>query len=116
MQALGQTVAIDIDDFHFDMHAENIAHAATNPHTNPTNNRMWYEIGIRQADFITVSTGFLADFYGRRCRDVRLVRNAVETDRFTPVAQGRFPLWDGWGARCGGQGTSSYCGSGYRGS
>ena len=29
MQAKGETVAIDIDDFHFDMHAENIAHAAT---------------------------------------------------------------------------------------
>jgi hypothetical protein len=95
MQAKGETVAIDIDDFHFDMHAENIAHAATNPHTNPTNNRMWHEIGIRQADFITVSTGFLADFYGRRCRDVRLVRNAVETDRFAPVAQGEIPTL-GW--------------------
>lgn len=95
MQSKGQTVAIDIDDFHFDMHEENIAHAATNPHTNPTNNRMWYEIGIRQADFITVSTGFLADFYGRRCRDVRLVRNAVETDRFTPVEQTENPTF-GW--------------------
>jgi hypothetical protein len=95
MQALGQAVAVDIDDFHFDMHAENIAHAATNPHTNPTNNRMWYEIGIRTADFVTVSTGFLADFYGRRCRDVRLVRNAVETDRFTPVTQPEVPTF-GW--------------------
>lgn len=95
MQAKGQTVAVDIDDFHFDMHEENIAHAATNPHTNPTNNRMFYEIGIRQADFITVSTAFLADFYGRRCRDVRLVRNAVETDRFLAVAQPKTPTF-GW--------------------
>jgi hypothetical protein len=95
MQSKGQTVAVDIDDFHFDLHEENIAHAATNPHTNPTNNRMWYEIGIRQADFITVSTGFLADFYGRRCRDVRLVRNTVETDRFTPVEQTDNPTF-GW--------------------
>ena len=95
MQAKGQTVAIDIDDFHFDLHAENIAYAATNPHTNPTNNRMWYEIGIRQADFITVSTAFLGNFYGRRCRDVRLVRNAVETDRFTPVDQPELPTF-GW--------------------
>jgi len=95
MQSKGQTVVVDIDDFHFDMHQENIAHAATNPHTNPTNNRMWYEIGIRQADFITVSTAFLADFYGRRCRDVRLVRNAVETDRFTPVTQSENPTF-GW--------------------
>jgi hypothetical protein len=95
MQAKGQTVAVDIDDFHFDLHEENIAFAATNPHTNPTNNRMWYEAGIRQADFVTVSTAFLADFYGRRCRDVRLVRNAVETDRFTPVEQPEVPTF-GW--------------------
>lgn len=95
MQSKGQTVAIDIDDFHFDMHEENIAHAATNPHTNPENNRMWYEIGIRQADFITVSTAFLADFYGRRCRDVRLVRNAVEVERFSPVYQPEKPVY-GW--------------------
>ena len=95
MQSKGQTVVVDIDDFHFDLHADNIASAATNPHTNPANNRMWYEIGIRQADFITVSTAFLADFYGRRCRDVRLVRNAVETGRFTPVSQPEKPAF-GW--------------------
>lgn len=95
MQSRGQKVAVDIDDFHFAMHEENIAYAATNPHTNPHNNRMWYEIGIRQADFITVSTAFLADFYGRRCRDVRLVRNAVETERFSPVQQPEIPVY-GW--------------------
>lgn len=95
MQAKGQRVVVDIDDFHFSLHEENIAHAATNPHTNPMNNRMWYEIGIRQADNVTVSTAFLADFYGRRCRDVRLVRNAVETDRFSPVYQPDRPVY-GW--------------------
>ena len=95
MQAKGQVVAVDIDDFHFDLHEENVAHSATNPHTNPTNNRMWYEIGIRQADFVTVSTAFLANFYGRRCRDVRLVRNAVETERFSPVYQPEKPVY-GW--------------------
>ena len=95
MQNKGQVVAVDIDDFHFDLHEENIAFAATNPLTNPTNNRMWYEMGIRQADFITVSTAFLADFYGRRCRDVRLVRNAVEVERFSPVYQPEKPVY-GW--------------------
>jgi hypothetical protein len=77
------------------MDEQNIAHAATNPHTNPMNNRMWYEMGIRQADHVTVSTAFLADFYGRRCRDVRLVRNAVETERFSPVYQPDSPVY-GW--------------------
>jgi glycosyltransferase involved in cell wall biosynthesis len=95
MQTKGQRVVVDIDDFHFSLHEENIAYSATNPHTNPMNNRMWYEIGIRQADYVTVSTAFLADFYGRRCRDVRLVRNAVETDRFSPVYQPDSPVY-GW--------------------
>ena len=95
MQDQGQVVAVDIDDFHFAMHEENIAHAATNPHTNPQNNRMWYEVGIRQADFVTVSTAFLAQFYERRCRDVRLVRNAVEVDRFQPVQHPERPVY-GW--------------------
>jgi len=95
MQAKGERVVVDIDDFHFSMDEQNIAHAATNPHTNPANNRMWYEIGIRQADHVTVSTAFLADFYGRRCRDVRLVRNAVETERFSPVYQPDSPVY-GW--------------------
>ena len=95
MQSRGQVVAVDIDDFHFALHEENIAHSATNPHTNPENNRMWYETGIRQADFVTVSTQFLANFYERRCRDIRLVRNAVEVDRFTPVKQPEKPVY-GW--------------------
>lgn len=95
MQAKGERVVVDIDDFHFAMDEENVAHAATNPHTNPMNNRMWYEMGIRQADHVTVSTAFLADFYGRRCRDVRLVRNAVETERFSPVYQPDSPVY-GW--------------------
>lgn len=95
MQENGQVVAVDIDDFHFALHGENIANSATNPLTNPENNRMWYEIGIRHADFVTVSTAFLADFYERRCRDIRLVRNAVETDRFTPVKQPEKPVY-GW--------------------
>lgn len=95
MQAKGERVVVDIDDFHFSMDEQNIAHAATDPHTNPTNNRMWYEVGIRQADHVTVSTAFLANFYGRRCRDVRLVRNAVETERFSPVYQPDSPVY-GW--------------------
>jgi hypothetical protein len=95
MQAKGQTVVVDIDDFHFDLHEGNVAAKATDPRTNPQNNRMYYEIGIRQADFVTVSTAFLADFYGRRCRDVRLVRNAVEVERFTPVEQPEVPTF-GW--------------------
>lgn len=95
MQANGQRIIVDVDDFHFGIDAENIASNATNPHSNPTNNRMHYEMGIRAADTVTVSTAFLADFYERRVRDVKLVRNAVDTERFSCVLQADNPVY-GW--------------------
>lgn len=94
-QSKGKKVVVDVDDFHFGLHEENVAASSTNPHTNPTNNRMFYEMGIRAADTVTVSTAFLADFYLARCRDVRLVRNALDVDRFPAVQQPEKPVL-GW--------------------
>lgn len=95
MQARGQRIVVDIDDFHFGLDEENVAAASTNPHNSPHNNRMFYEMGIRAADTVTVSTAFLAEFYERRVRDVRLVRNALDVERFTPVEQPEVPIF-GW--------------------
>lgn len=94
-QKNGQKVVVDVDDFHFALHENNVAFAATNPHVNPDNNRAHYEAGIRAADVVTVSTAFLANFYERRCRDVRLVRNGVDAERFHPVYQPEKPTV-GW--------------------
>jgi glycosyltransferase involved in cell wall biosynthesis len=88
MQDLGQRVVVDVDDFHYGLEDSNIASRATNPHANPDNNRAFFEQGIRQADTVVVSTQFLADFYSRRCRDIRIVRNAIDVERFTPVPEG----------------------------
>lgn len=85
MRSRGSRVVVDVDDFHFDMHEENVAFRATDPRVNQENNRAFYEQSMRHADILTVSTAFLADFYSRRCRTVRLVRNAVVSDDFTPV-------------------------------
>ena len=95
MQDRGERVVIDVDDFHFGLHEDNIAYGTTDPHRNPESNRAYYEAGIRAADCVTVSTAFLAEFYERRVRDVRLIRNAVDTERFTPVVQGEDPVF-GW--------------------
>lgn len=95
MQEHGERVIVDIDDFHFGIHEENVAARKTDPNLNPEHNRMFYEIGIRRADRITVSTAFLANFYSRRCRDVRLVRNALDVDRFDPIEQPEKPII-GW--------------------
>lgn len=95
MQAKGERVIIDIDDFHFGLDEENVAYHATNPHSNASSNRAFYEIGIRQADTVTVSTDFLAEFYARRVRDVRVIRNGIDTNRFTMVEQPETPVF-GW--------------------
>lgn len=95
MQERGERVVIDIDDFHYGLSEENIAFSQTNPHKNPVSNRMHYEVAIRQADTVTVSTEFLADFYSRRCRDVRIVRNALDVERFPVNGQPEKPTI-GW--------------------
>lgn len=95
MQSRGERIIVDIDDFHYGLDPENIAYNATSPHKNADANRMHYEAAIRAADTVTVSTQFLADFYSVRCRDVRLIRNAVDVERFSPVQQPEKPVF-GW--------------------
>jgi hypothetical protein len=94
-QELGQRVVVDVDDFHYGLEDSNVASRSTDPHSNPEANRAFFEQGIRQADTVIVSTQFLADFYSRRCRDVRIVRNALDVERFTPVTQEGDPVI-GW--------------------
>jgi glycosyltransferase involved in cell wall biosynthesis len=95
MQERGTRMVVDVDDFHFGLHEENIASRATDPHRNPTANRAFYEQSIREADTVIVSTAFLADFYETRVRDVRLVRNSLDIDRWTPIQQDEQPIL-GW--------------------
>jgi hypothetical protein len=82
MQRNGQTVGVDVDDFFQGLHKDNVAAALTDPLVNNEVNRVWLEQIIRAADFVTVSTAFLADWYSSRVRDVRLVRNGVDFDRW----------------------------------
>lgn len=82
MQRMGRRIGVDVDDFHQGLHVENHASRATDPRLHPESNRGWYEQLIRQADFVTVSTEFLAEHYSRRCREVHLVRNGVDWHRF----------------------------------
>lgn len=95
MQSLDKKIIIDIDDFHFGIEEDNIAFYGSNPHISPDNNRAFYEESIRYADRITVSTNFLANFYEKRCRDVLLVRNSIDCDRFYQVDQPEKPII-GW--------------------
>lgn len=90
-QDLGQRIIVDIDD-HFDgLHEANQAFHTTDPARNRASNREHLREIIKQADLVTVSTPFLADYYADKARDVRLIRNGVNPRQFTPVkhADGR---------------------------
>jgi hypothetical protein len=95
MQSRGEKIVVDVDDFHFGIDPDNIAARKTDPNKNAESNRMFYEMGIRQADVVTVSTEFLANFYEARCRRVRLVRNALDVERYDMVEQIERPVF-GW--------------------
>jgi len=95
MRARGCRVIVDVDDFHFGISEDNIAARVTSPLHSPDNNRMWHEMSMRLADRLIVSTDFLADHYARRCRDVVVVKNALDTDRYTPVEHPVVPVF-GW--------------------
>lgn len=95
MQEGGSKIIVDVDDFHFGIDPENIAARQSDPNKNPENNRMFFEMGIRQADLVTTSTNFLANFYEQRCRKVRLVRNALDVDRYEMNPQPDLPVF-GW--------------------
>lgn len=95
MQARGTRIVVDVDDFHYGLHEDNIASRSTDPHRNPTSNRAFYEQSIREADTVIVSTSFLADFYATRVRDVRLVRNTIDIDRWQPIEHTEEPVL-GW--------------------
>ena len=94
IKACPSRIAVDVDDFHAGLHESNLATRSTDPFMNPDVNRGFYERIIRAAEFITVSTEFLANHYERRVRDVRLVRNAIDYERF-PQADLSLPVI-GW--------------------
>jgi len=95
MQQRGERIVFDVDDFHYGIHEDNIAASSTNPHNNPTANRAFYEQAIREADSVIVSTEFLADFYAPRVRDVTIVRNSLDIERWEPIEQEEEPII-GW--------------------
>jgi hypothetical protein len=84
-QALGQRIIVDIDD-HFDgLHDANRAKALTDPERNRGYNRDHLRAIVQQADVVTVTTPFLADYYSGIARDVRLIRNGINPNQFTPI-------------------------------
>ena len=81
---LGQKIVVDVDDWFDGLHETNRAYSATDPKKNPTNNREIYAQIITEADAVITSTPFLYDHYSSKRKNVFMVRNGIDIDRWTP--------------------------------
>lgn len=81
---LGQKIVVDIDDHFHALSESNRAYQATDPEKNPDQNREHYFRIIENSDAIITSTPFLQDFHSDRHGDVRMVRNGIDIDRWSP--------------------------------
>jgi len=83
-KSLGQTIIVDIDDFHDGLTPANKAYHATDPELNKRANRDFYNQVIEAADIVTVSTSFLFNHYLEKVNAVFMVRNGVNMHQFQP--------------------------------
>jgi len=81
-KAMGQLIVVDVDDWHDGLEKTNRAYQATDPATNPENNRDIYNEIMRLADAIVVSTPFLGDYYSSINPNVYMVKNGIDLHRW----------------------------------
>jgi hypothetical protein len=81
-KSMGQTIVVDIDDWHDGLSETNRAHAVTDPNVNPENNREIYNEIIKLADAIVVSTPFLGNYYSQLNPNCYMVRNGIDLERW----------------------------------
>ena len=79
---IGQKIIVDIDDWFDGLEPTNRAFNTTDPKKNPEINREHYANIINQADALIVSTPFLLDYYKQFHKNVFLVRNGIDLDRW----------------------------------
>lgn len=87
-KAAGQVVIQDVDDHFWALDPRNRAAQATDPRTNPIENRDLYLLGLREASLVTVSTPALQDALhglGVRTR-IEVLPNHVDTKAFEEIA------------------------------
>lgn len=83
-QKMGQKIVVDVDDWFDGLAVTNRAYQATDPKTNPDNNRDIYAQIIMQADAVITSTPFLFDYYAAKRDNVFMVRNGIDIERWKP--------------------------------
>ena len=79
-----QKIVVDIDDFYEGLTEHNLAWNNTDPEKHEDSNREHYLNIIDHADYLTVSTQFLYDYYTKKKgkKNVFLVRNGIDLDRW----------------------------------
>lgn len=81
-EEMGQKIVVDVDDFFDGLSPTNRAYEATDPKNNPDNNREIYAEIIRRAFAVICSTQFLFDYYSKIHKNVFLVRNGIDLQRY----------------------------------
>ena len=81
-QELGQVIVVDVDDYYPGLHESNLAFEATDPNKNPITNREHYHNVIMAADWVTVSTPFLQEYYSQFRDNVVMIRNGINPEQF----------------------------------
>jgi len=81
-QSLGQKIVVDVDDWFDGLSESNKAHSVTDPKNNPNSNREIYKQIILSADAVITSTPFLYDYYSKLRKNVFMVRNGIDINRW----------------------------------
>lgn len=77
-----QKIVVDIDDWFVGLEKTNRAYDATDPEKNPDQNRAIYEQIIMEAFAVICSTEFLYNYYSKIRKNVFLVRNGIDLERW----------------------------------
>jgi len=88
-QDLGQKIIVDVDDFFDGLAPTNRAYQATDPEKFPDNNRAIYAEIIRRSFAVITSTQFLFDYYSKIHKNVFLVRNGIDMERYSGINKHR---------------------------
>lgn len=88
---MGQKIIVDVDDFFDGLEPTNRAYEATDPQKNPDTNRDIYAEIIKKSFAVITSTQFLFDYYSKIHKNVFLVRNAIDANRYSNISKYRRP-------------------------
>ena len=81
-QELGQVIIVDVDDFYPGLHEANLAYETTDPSKNKVTNREHYHEVIMAADWVTVTTPFMREYYSQYRDNVVMIRNGINPNQF----------------------------------